>query len=207
MYETAGRTNSVKSNIDGVINRNLALCIGEFGWYHGYNYLYQSNKDVDEDLILSYCKEKNVGWLAWSWYGNGGGVEYLDLVKAPGTDETKVNSPTVDGVSCNWGEKIINAWKAEADTCTVYLEQQTNIKADQATARITVYPTKAKDVVYVACPDSHYSVSVTDIGGRLISYLSATGETTAISCSNWAPGIYYISVITNSGRKTFPIIR
>ena len=34
MYGGAGNTAKVKSNIDGVINQNLALCIGEFGWYH-----------------------------------------------------------------------------------------------------------------------------------------------------------------------------
>lgn len=73
MYGTAGKdAATIKSNIDGVINQGLALCIGEFGYTH-------SDGDVDEATILSYCKEKNVGWLAWSWKGNGGGVEYLDL--------------------------------------------------------------------------------------------------------------------------------
>jgi mannan endo-1,4-beta-mannosidase len=113
MYGGAGNTERIKPYIDGVINQGLALCIGEFGWYH-------SDGDVDEDQILSYCREKNVGWLAWSWYGNGGNVAYLDLVLAPGTDETKVNSPTTKDINCNWGEKIINRWKAEAKTCSVF---------------------------------------------------------------------------------------
>lgn len=32
MYGTAGNTNRIIPNIDGVINQDLALCIGEFGW-------------------------------------------------------------------------------------------------------------------------------------------------------------------------------
>lgn len=106
MYGTAGNSGKVKSNIDGVINQGLALCIGEFGWYH-------SDGDVDEDLILSYCQEKNVSWLAWSWYGNGSPVEYLDLVK-DATANPVLAEPSYDGKSCKWGEKIVNAWKDEA---------------------------------------------------------------------------------------------
>jgi len=198
MYGTAGSTNRVKTNIDGVINQDLALCIGEFGWYH-------SDGDVDEDLILSYCKEKNVGWLAWSWYGNGSPVQYLDLVTSP-TDETKVNSPTTAGKSCNWGAKIINAWKAEAQICSVYLEG-TDIKTNEATILTTVYPTKVKDAVYVICPEPHYSISITDAVGRLISFIPAVSENTVISCSNWNQGIYYLSVITNNGKRTFPVVK
>ncbi len=106
MYGTAGNKSRVKSNIDGVINQGLALCIGEFGWYH-------SDGDVDEDQILSYCQEKNVGWLAWSWYGNGNPVQYLDLVDdasaAPG-----LSVQTASGKSCEWGKKIVDAWEKES---------------------------------------------------------------------------------------------
>lgn len=106
MYGTAGNSAKVKSNIDGVINQDLALCIGEFGWYH-------SDGDVDEDLILSYCQEKNVGWLAWSWYGNGSSVQYLDLVKDASANPVLAEQ-SAEGQSCKWGEKIVNAWKEEA---------------------------------------------------------------------------------------------
>ena len=106
MYGTAGNKSRVKSNIDGVINQGLALCIGEFGWYH-------SDGDVDEAQILSYCQEKNVGWLAWSWYGNGNPVQYLDLVDdasaAPG-----LSVQTASGKSCEWGKKIVDAWEKES---------------------------------------------------------------------------------------------
>ncbi|OYD07033.1 glycoside hydrolase family 5 protein [Paludifilum halophilum] len=73
MYEYAGGdAETIRSNIDGVLDQGLAVMIGEFGHRH-------HDGDVDEDTILSYTAEKGVGWAAWSWKGNSGGVEYLDL--------------------------------------------------------------------------------------------------------------------------------
>ena len=32
------------------------------------------------DVLLETANRYGIGYLAWSWTGNGGGVEYLDLV-------------------------------------------------------------------------------------------------------------------------------
>ncbi len=106
MYGTAGKdAATIKSNIDGVINQGLALCIGEFGWNH-------SDGDVDEASIMSYCKEKNVGWMAWSWKGNGGGVEYLDLSNDwPGMNLS------------DWGKTVVegsNGLKQTSKICSIF---------------------------------------------------------------------------------------
>lgn len=122
MYGTAGNKKKITSNIDGVINQGLALCIGEFGWYH-------SDGDVDEQQILSYCKEKNVGWLAWSWYGNGSPVEYLDVVKDPSSDPVLSSYSNISinnwkntktwKASSDWGKTITDTWKIEAKKATL----------------------------------------------------------------------------------------
>ena len=78
---------------------------------------------------------------------------------------------------------------------------------DNKTVQALVYPTMVKDAVYVACPSESYSIYVTDIGGRLIHFIPAVNGTTAVSCGSWETGVYYLSVITRDGRKTFPIIR
>ncbi len=106
MYGTAGKdAATIKSNIDGVINQGLALCIGEFGWKH-------TDGDVDEATIMSYCKEKNVGWMAWSWKGNSSDVQYLDLSNDWG------------GTSLSdWGNTIINGTnglKQTSKLCTIF---------------------------------------------------------------------------------------
>lgn len=90
MYEYAGgNETTVKNNIDSALALNIPVIIGEFGHKH-------SSGDVDEATILSYTHEKKVGWLAWSWYGNGGGVEYLDLATGPA------------GSLTDWGKTVVN---------------------------------------------------------------------------------------------------
>lgn len=106
MYEYAGgNAAQIKNNIDKVINQGLAVCIGEFGHKH-------TDGDVDEDYILSYTKELGVGWLAWSWKGNGSQWAYLDL-----SNDWAGKSLT------SWGNTIVNGpngLKDSAKICTVF---------------------------------------------------------------------------------------
>ncbi|WP_064468733.1 glycoside hydrolase family 5 protein [Lederbergia galactosidilytica] len=92
MYEYAGGdASTVKANIDGVLNQGLAVIIGEFGHRH-------TDGDVDEATIMNYSQEKNVGWLAWSWKGNGMEWDYLDL-----SYDWAGNNLT------DWGNTIVNS--------------------------------------------------------------------------------------------------
>lgn len=113
MYGVAGKPGIVESTIQNIQSQNLCLCIGEFGWYH-------SDGDVDEDAIISTCKNKKVGWCSWSWWGNGSPVQYLDMVtdQDNGTPATQSTA----GQTCNWGQKIYNAWVADGQLCTVYTD-------------------------------------------------------------------------------------
>lgn len=115
MYGSAGKAGSVDYNITSVLNLNLCLCIGEFGWYH-------SDGDVDEDTILSTCQSKNVGWMSWSWWGNGGELGYLDMVNDI-NNENSYAQRSAGGKTCNWGQKIMSAWRSQAKTCTVYTNE------------------------------------------------------------------------------------
>ena len=109
MYGTAGKdADTIKNNIDSVRDLGLCVCIGEFGYNH-------SDGDVDEDYIMEYCTQIGVGYLAWSWKGNGGGVEYLDMTADwEGTQ-----------LSPDWGEKVVNGEYGIRNTsvpCTVFDE-------------------------------------------------------------------------------------
>ncbi len=111
MYGTAGGSSAtIKNTFDSMITRQLCLCVGEFGYKH-------SDGDVDEGFIMQYAQETGTGWLAWSWYGNGGGVEYLDM-----------SSANIGGrLSADWGEPVVNGqygWKSTAKTATVYTGEQ-----------------------------------------------------------------------------------
>lgn len=92
MYGTAGKNKAtIARNLKLSTDKGLCMIVGEFGWNH-------TDGDVDEEYILEYCSENSIGWLAWSWKGNGGGVEYLDLA-----DEW-------DGSALSdWGETVVNS--------------------------------------------------------------------------------------------------
>ncbi len=73
MYGSAGKNYRViKQNLARVTEKGLCVIVGEFGHTH-------SDGDVDEMFIMKYCGENDIGYLGWSWKGNGGGVEYLDI--------------------------------------------------------------------------------------------------------------------------------
>lgn len=73
MYQDAGKNEStVKNNIDKGLQTGVPLIIGEFAYRH-------QGHDVAWQTILDYTKEKNVGYLVWSWTGNGNGAEDCDM--------------------------------------------------------------------------------------------------------------------------------
>lgn len=109
MYGTAGGTEtSIDENMGYALDQELCLVIGEFGYNH-------SDGDVLEDYIMQRCVELGVGYLAWSWKGNGGGVEYLDLA----LDWNGAR------LSEDWGEIVVNGPNGIRETavpCTVFTQ-------------------------------------------------------------------------------------
>ncbi|KAJ3408765.1 hypothetical protein HDV05_004759 [Chytridiales sp. JEL 0842] len=97
MYGVYSTPAKVTSYIDSYLSRNLAIVVGEFGFTH-------TDGEVDEQTIISYTAQKGVGILAWSWSGNSGGVEYLDLVA--GWDR---NRPSA------WGTQVFNVVRGSAE--------------------------------------------------------------------------------------------
>ena len=82
------------------------LLIGEFGWKH-------SDGNVAYDTIMQYSTEKNIGYLAWSWKGNGDDVSYLDVSR----DWAGIDLTT------EWGEPLVEGEygiKKTSKTCSVY---------------------------------------------------------------------------------------
>ncbi|MEM4398157.1 MAG: cellulase family glycosylhydrolase, partial [Candidatus Woesearchaeota archaeon] len=85
MYEVYDTASKVQSYMSYFYNNNLPLAVGEFGHYH-------NNREVDEQAIVNYSKQYGFSIWGWSWCGNGGGYEYLDMVY-----NWNPNNPT------NWG--------------------------------------------------------------------------------------------------------
>ena len=56
-----------------MLDLGLPVIVGEFSWteFESVNY--------DTQELIAFCEEKGIGWLAWSWNGNGN--DLLDMAK------------------------------------------------------------------------------------------------------------------------------
>jgi mannan endo-1,4-beta-mannosidase len=105
MYGVFDTAAEISDYLTRFVSAGLPIVVGEFGHNH-------SDGNPDEDSILSYAQSLRLGYLGWSWSGNGGGVEYLDM--ATGFDATNLTS---------WGQRIFNGAngiKQTAKEATVY---------------------------------------------------------------------------------------
>lgn len=118
MYEYAGKAGSVQPNIDQALNTGYPVVIGEFGYSRG------SGKDVDWQTILNYCQQKQVGYIGWSWTGNGGSDSVLDMF----SDYDGYNMLT----NGNYIIKGTNGIAQTSKTCTVYTDTPTDVNSQRA---------------------------------------------------------------------------
>lgn len=182
MYEYAGGTETmVKDNIDKVAATGLCQIIGEFGWKH-------SNGDVDEDTIMSYCEQLGIGYLAWSWKGNGGGVEYLDL------------SNDWAGTSLSdWGTEVVYGTyglKNTAKTCSVFTGETPTTTTAPSTSPSTT-PSTSPSV----SPSTTPTTSTSESSITLFSGSNTVGSwQTAVELSTIKDGgTFDPSIITSDG--------
>ncbi|OKJ60685.1 cellulase family glycosylhydrolase [Streptomyces sp. CB02261] len=102
VYDTAAE---VQNYLNHFVSNRLPIVVGEFGDNH-------SDGNPDENAIMATAQSLRVGYLGWSWSGNGGGVEYLDLVT--GFDADSLTA---------WGNRLFhgaNGISTTSKTATVY---------------------------------------------------------------------------------------
>ncbi|MFD3537340.1 cellulase family glycosylhydrolase [Streptomyces sp. NPDC058664] len=163
VYDTAAE---VEDYLGSFVDRGLPVVVGEFGHDH-------SDGNPDEDAIMSTARRLDVGYLGWSWSGNGGGVEYLDL--ATGFDASRLTA---------WGERLFNGPDGIRQTsheagvyrrgCSVAYRLDdwgTGFNADVAVRNTGERPLKGWKLDF-ALPDgrvinSAWNAAVTQDGGRV----------------------------------------
>lgn len=122
MYQyDAGTSDQVRSNIDQALSVGVPLCIGEFAYSH-------QGSDVAYQTIMDYCQQKRVGYLVWSWTGNGGGAEACDMFA--GYDESSIRP---NGEKTIWGS---NGIKATSQECSVYGNESYGAKINGTVSNI-----------------------------------------------------------------------
>ncbi|MFG2837978.1 cellulase family glycosylhydrolase [Streptomyces zaomyceticus] len=97
VYDTAAE---VQSYLGHFVNNRLPIVVGEFGDNH-------SDGNPDENAIMATARSLRVGYLGWSWSGNGSGVEYLDMVN--GFDRNSLTA---------WGTRFFDGADGIAATST-----------------------------------------------------------------------------------------
>lgn len=73
MYQVYGNDSAVDSYLRAFINARLPIVVGEFGADH-------QGQSVAASSILSRTRQYGIGYIGWSWSGNGSGTESLDIV-------------------------------------------------------------------------------------------------------------------------------
>ena len=184
MYEYAGgNASTVRTNIDNALSTGVPVVIGEFGSYH-------TNGDVDEYTIMSYCKEKNVGYLGWSWKGNGSGLEYLDI--ANNWDGSSLTS---------WGNTLFydtNGIKNTASVCSVYGGSSTNGSAGNNSGTDDSSSSGSSSAVdYISL--FYGSSSASNWGQAVSSYTTRAGG--SFDASNITPGGHFYVEYTGTQNK------
>ncbi|MDX2297028.1 MULTISPECIES: cellulase family glycosylhydrolase [Streptomyces] len=97
VYDTAAE---VQGYLNHFVTNKLPIVVGEFGDNH-------SDGNPDENAIMATARSLRVGYLGWSWSGNGSGVEYLDMVN--GFDAGSLTA---------WGNRFFNGADGMSTTST-----------------------------------------------------------------------------------------
>jgi mannan endo-1,4-beta-mannosidase len=88
----------IDDNISALKATGLPFVLGEFGDRE----LNEEGHTVDHLYLMQSAQAQGVGWLAWSWKGNGGATRVLDMSQ----DYGKVTLT-------RRGEEIVSRWRSE----------------------------------------------------------------------------------------------
>lgn len=159
MYQyDAGTSEQVRNNINQALAIDVPLCIGEFAYSHqGSSIAYQT--------IMDYCKEKNVGYLVWSWTGNGGGTEACDMFG--GYDESDVKE---NGRVTIWGANGIKATSKECSVFGNYSSAKENVEYGGITADIDHISSGKSSAI-----DFNKSYEIYNMNGQRVQNMGTSG--------------------------------
>jgi len=183
MYSCAGKdASTVRNNIDTALNMGICLCIGEFGHVHG-------GEDVDEDTIMSYSDEKKIGYLAWSWKGNGSYDAPLDM-----------SSDWEGNNLLWWGQKVVN--QIQKSSILAYYLTDYNGRIIEVTTEPSIAPTASVDTSPLPAPTGEIPINAGELDSFTTDwYVSGEGDDTVSTISE-------ISKLENNGlRVTYNLVK
>jgi mannan endo-1,4-beta-mannosidase len=168
MYEVYTNATTIQNYLTSFQATGHALIVGEFGTENNGN-------NVDEASILLLTQQMGIGYMGWSWSGNGGCCTALDIV----INFDPANLST-------WGNFLINSAngiKATSKLATIYggtSNSSSSVKTSSSVATSTSSSVKTSSSVATSSSSSSSSVS----GGE--------------QC-NWYGQLYPLCTTTTSG--------
>lgn len=176
MYEVYNSASAVQNYLTSFQAKGYALIVGEFGTENNGN-------NVDEASILQYTQSMGIGYMGWSWSGNGSCCVPLDI--AVGWNPASLST---------WGNFLINSAngiKATSKLATIFTGG-----ASSSAVSSSVRSSSSVSSSVVSTSRSSVASSVKSSSSSISSNSSsmATGQ----QC-NWYGTNYPLCVSTASG--------
>lgn len=165
MYEVYQTFSKIDSYVTRFLAKGLPLVIGEFGSAHNGN-------PVDADSILSIAQNKGIGYLTWSWSGNGACCTNLDMV-----NNFNPNSLTT------WGSRAINGTNGIRSTSVL----------------ATVYTSTSSSSSVATSSSSSSISSIPSSSTNSTSTSSSSNSSVAAQQCNWYGSLHPVCRTTTSG--------
>ena len=194
MYEVYQNRERIENYVSSFLNRyNVPLIVGEFGADHQGNF-------VDADSIMAVAEAYSIGYLGWSWSGNGSCCVALDME----------NNFNVDNFTV-WGERIINGSNGIRDTAVIASVYQGSITPTPVvsptpppTVIPSVTPSITPSITPTVTPSTTPSVTPTTSPPPIVTPTPDTGNGNGLSCeitfiNVWNTGYQLDVTVTNNG--------
>lgn len=181
MYEVYGTASIVQSYLSSFQTRGLAIVVGEFGGEHG-------GKDVAEEAILQYAQDMGIGYLGWSWSGNGSCCVQLDIV----------NNWNPASLS-TWGNYLINSTngiKATSKLATNFSGTASSSARSNSSVSSSSIPRSSSSI---APSSSSIAPSSSSIAPSSSSIRSSSSSIASGEVCNWYGTRYPVCVTNASG--------
>lgn len=181
MYEVYNSSSAVSNYLSSFLAKGHAIIVGEFGTENNGN-------NVDEASILQYTQANGIGYMGWSWSGNGGCCTALDITI--GFDPSKLST---------WGDFLLNSSNGIKATSKL----ATNFSGTASSSSV-------KSSSSSSIRSSSSSVVASSSSSLVVSSSSSVRSSSSISSSsssvvtggeqcNWYGNLYPLCTTTTSG--------
>lgn len=195
-FNTWGTDQNISTQVTNMANSGLAFIFGE----HGNK---QLNPSINQNTIWEKCETANpkIGWLAWSWYGNGGEATVLNMAKgwlpAGLEDFTTFGKEVVyDVYGLNLTAKIATVFGTDDPILTALEFETGEVKS------INLFPNPFTEYFYLdinSKSNQFISIKIMDLEGKIVFerkavFIKQGEERLKFDLPNLKSGLYFLKL-------------